>query len=235
MVHAVLEQLFDLPRSGRTPAAAVAMVGPQWASLLATQPELEEVVAGEPGGVDHWLDSARELLAGYFSLEDPSGLEPAEREHCVKTTLDSGLRLRGFVDRLDRAASGEVRVVDYKTGRAPGKAFEAKALFRMRFYALVVWRLSGRIPRLLQLMYLGDREVLRHVPGEADLRATERKIEALWTAIRRATATGDWRPRRSRLCDWCDHQALCPEFGGTPPPLPVPMPRQAESVSPAGD
>jgi putative RecB family exonuclease len=23
------------------------------------------------------------------------------------------------------------------------------------------------------------------------------------------------------LCDWCSHQALCPEFGGTPPPLPV--------------
>ena len=25
----------------------------------------------------------------------------------------------------------------------------------------------------------------------------------------------------NRLCDWCDHQALCPAFGGTPPPLPV--------------
>ena len=23
-----------------------------------------------------------------------------------------------------------------------------------------------------------------------------------------------------RLCDWCDFKALCPAFGGTPPPLP---------------
>ncbi|HEX7461407.1 MAG TPA: exodeoxyribonuclease V subunit beta, partial [Dermatophilaceae bacterium] len=87
-----------------------------------------------------------------------------------------------------------------------------------------------------QLMYLGDREVLRYVPDEADLRATERKIVALWAAIQRATQTGDWRPRRSRLCDWCDHQALCPEFGGTPPPLPVPVPmpvpRQTAEASP---
>ena len=30
----------------------------------------------------------------------------------------------------------------------------------MKFYALVLWRTTGTIPRLLQLMYLGDREVL---------------------------------------------------------------------------
>lgn len=46
-------------------------------------------------------------------------------------------------------------------------------------------------------------------------------MEALWQAIRRAMDTGEWRPRRGRLCDWCDHRELCPEFGGTPPPLPV--------------
>ena len=50
---------------------------------------------------------------------------------------------------------------------------------------------------------------------------TERKVRALWAAIERALATGDWRPRPSRLCDWCDHRALCPSFGGTPPPLPA--------------
>ena len=238
VVHAVLERLFDLPRPERTLAAAVDLVEPQWLTLLGSQPELAELVAGEPGGVGNWLDSARELLAGYFHLEDPSRVEPAEREHYVETTLSTGLRLRGYIDRLDETSSGDVRVVDYKTGRAPAEAFEVKALFQMRFYALVVWRLSGRVPRLLQLMYLGDREVLRYVPDEADLRSTERKIVALWAAIQRATQTGDWRPRRSRLCDWCDHQALCPEFGGTPPPLPVPVPmpvpvpRQTAEASP---
>ena len=36
----------------------------------------------------------------------------------------------------------------------------------------------------------------------------------------KATESGDWRPNRSKLCDWCSFQSLCPEFGGTPPPLP---------------
>ena len=76
------------------------------------------------------------------------------------------------------------------------------------------------VPDVLQLIYLGSGEVLRFVPEERDLLAVERKVNALWAAIARATETGDWRPRRSALCDWCSHQDLCPEFGGTPPPLP---------------
>jgi putative RecB family exonuclease len=94
-------------------------------------------------------------------------------------------------------------------------------MFQMRFYALVLWRLHGRVPSQLQLLYLGSGEVLRYEPDEADLLATERKLAAIWSAISRATEKGDWRPSPSRLCDWCDHQSLCPAFGGTPPPLPV--------------
>jgi putative RecB family exonuclease len=136
--------------------------------------------------------------------------------------LASGLRLRGYIDRLDVAPSGEIRIVDYKTGTAPRADFEARALFQMRFYALVLWRTQGTVPRLLQLMYLGNGEIVRYAPDEADLLATERKIEALWRAIERAMEAGDWRPRPGKLCDWCAHQSLCPSFGGTPPPLPSP-------------
>jgi putative RecB family exonuclease len=222
VVHAVLERLFDLPAAERTPETAAALLRPQWQRLLADEPELAELFPGDDGTAESaWLASATELLRGYFTLEDPRRLEPAEREWRVETVLDSGLRLRGYVDRLDAAPSGDLRVVDYKTGTAPGTDFEERALFQMKFYALVLWRTSGRVPRELRLLYLGDRMMLRYAPEEAELRAFSRKLEALWQAIERATRTGDWRPRPSRLCDWCDHQLLCPAFGGTPPPLPV--------------
>ncbi len=220
MVHAVLERLFDLPAIERVPARAHEMIAPEWERLLEAEPELAALF-DDDAGRDEWLTSAAELLDSYFALEDPTVLEPAERELFVECDLDSGLRLRGYVDRLDEAPGGALRVVDYKTGRAPREGFEAKAMFQMRFYALVLWRLRGEVPRLLQLLYLGSGEVLRYEPDEADLRATERKVLALWDAIARATERGDWRPSPSRLCDWCDHQALCPAFGGTPPELPV--------------
>ena len=163
--------------------------------------------------------TATSLVERWFGLEDPTDLEPAERELYLECDLD-GLLLRGYVDRLDVAPNGMIRVVDYKTGRSPSVLFEGKALFQMKFYALVLWRLRGVVPSMLQLVYLGNAEIVRYQPDEADLRATERKLKALWQAIVRAAETGDWRPNKSRLCDWCAHRDICPAWGGTPPPIP---------------
>ena len=244
VVHSVLERLFDLPALERTPERAAQLLGPAWDDLRETEPELAEMFAagegsaagdagdaGDTASADDnlaaWLEQCQSLLRRYFTLEDPRRLEPAEREVYVETLLESGLQLRGYIDRLDVAPTGEVRIVDYKTGKAPGEHFEAKALFQMKFYALVLWRTRGVVPRMLQLVYLGSGEVLRYHPEERELRATERKVEALWAAIRRASETGEWRPNRSALCGWCDHQAICPAWGGTPPPLPTHDPAAA--------
>ncbi|CAG7656904.1 RecB family exonuclease [Actinacidiphila bryophytorum] len=223
VVHAVLERLFDAPAAERTASRARDLVPGEWQRLLAARPELSVLFdAADPGALAGWLDSARALVDRWFTLEDPTRLEPAERELYVETVLESGLTLRGYVDRLDVApATGDLRVVDYKTGKAPRPEYADEPMFQMSFYALVLWRLRGVVPRRLQLVYLGSGDVLTYDPSEADLLRTERKLLALWEAIRAATESGDWRPRRTPLCGWCDHQAVCPEFGGTPPPYPL--------------
>ena len=222
VVHKVLEDLFDLPAGERTPQRAEAMLAPAWDALVELEPALAEMFAADAGAeAAEWLASCREVLERYFTLEDPRRLEPAERELYVETLLDSKLLLRGFVDRIDVAPDGAIRVVDYKTGRSPGEMFEAKALFQMKFYALVLWRTRGLVPAMLQLVYLGNGEILRYVPDDRDLLATERKVEAIWRAIRTADEDGDWRPSPGRRCDWCAFKAICPAWGGTPPPLPV--------------
>src|SRR5205823_6091399 len=103
---------------------------------------------------------------------------------------------------------------------APREIGEAKALFQMKFYALVLYRLRGVVPRQLLLMYLTDRQSLVYSPDEAELVRFERTLDAVWQAILRAGRTGEFRPNPSRLCDYCDHKARCPAFGGTPPPYP---------------
>jgi putative RecB family exonuclease len=233
-VHAVLERLFDEPAARRTPQTAQAMLAPQWERLITEEPEFAELFDDDEQR-SAWLAEARGMLDRYFTLEDPTRLEPRHREHAVEAVLESGLLLRGYIDRLDVAAGGEIRIVDYKTGSAPKEEYEARALFQMKFYAVVLWLTQQRVPKLLQLMYLGNGEIVRYAPDESDLRATVRKIDALWLAIERARSTGDWRPRPSKLCAWCAHQAICPAFGGTPPPLPrlAEVPPQAEALAPA--
>ncbi|MGW7253307.1 RecB family exonuclease [Streptomyces sp. NPDC054834] len=230
LVHAVLERLFDAPATERTAPRAKSLIPGQWDRLRETRPEVVELFADDPEGerLARWLGEAERLVERWFTLEDPTRLEPAERELFVEAELESGLRLRGIIDRVDVAATGEVRIVDYKTGKAPRPAYAEGALFQMKFYALVVWRLKNVIPRRLQLVYLGSGDVLTYDPVLADLERVERKLLALWEAIQEATQTGEWRPRPTKLCGWCDHQAHCPEFGGTPPPYPLPV-RAAES------
>jgi putative RecB family exonuclease len=215
LVHAVLERLFDLPAQRRTPDAAAQLVRPSWESLLAEQPDLANLAVD-----DAFLGGATELLDGYFAVEDPSRLEPAERETLIEAVLDDNLLIRGYVDRLDVSPAGDMRVVDYKTGGAPREAFEARALFQLKFYALVLWRTRGVVPRVLRLVYLKDREVCDYTPDAVELERFEKTIVALWKAIERAAIAREFQPKPSKLCGWCSHQALCPAFGGTPPPYP---------------
>lgn len=231
LVHSVLERLYGLPPAQRTVAGALELLGPAWADLR-EEPEVAELFAtsqaegaesdvNAPASLEAWLASAGKLVERYFTLEDPTRIQPEGLEQLVEVTLPDGLLLRGYVDRLDVARNGALRVVDYKTGSMPREAFENKALFQMKFYALVLWRTRGVVAAQLKLIYLGDGDALTYAPDEQELVRFERTLLAIWSAIERAVSTGDFRPNRSRLCGWCDHQALCPEFGGTPPPFPT--------------
>ncbi|HEY2700790.1 MAG TPA: PD-(D/E)XK nuclease family protein, partial [Pseudonocardiaceae bacterium] len=215
------ERLFGLPAGERDPEHAKGLLPGAWAELQEERPELTVLFEGaEETEVADWLASARALLDGYFTLEDPRRFDAESCELRVETELPSGLLLRGFIDRLDVAPTGEIRVVDYKTGAAPREFAEAKALFQMKFYALAVFRLRGVVPKQLRLMYLADQQSLIYTPDEDELLRFERTLDAVWDAILRAGKTGEFRPNPSRLCDWCDHKALCPAYGGTPPPYP---------------
>ncbi len=220
LVHAVLEALFDLPAHGREPEAAKALVEPQWRRLVEADPALATVAEGEEA-FTAFLESTRGLVDSYFRLEDPRRLSPAERECLVSTEVDDGrLLLRGYIDRLDVAPDGAIRVVDYKTGGAPREAFEARALFQLKFYALVLWRTRGIVPAVLRLVYLRDGEICDFTPSPDELARFERTLVALWAAISRARERKVFVATPGRLCGWCSYQHLCPEFGGTTPPYP---------------
>ena len=221
IVHAALEELYGLPAPERLPDTAIALIVPAWDRVVAAEPELATSVP--PEDRDALLDEARALLSGYYRLEDPTRFDPQSCEQRVEVELEDGTLLRGFVDRIDVAATGELRVVDYKTGKAPPEAralAEFKAMFQMKFYAVALLRSRGVLATRLRLLYLADGQILDYSPDLDELTRFEKTLTAIWRAIQSAGATGDFRPNPSRLCDWCAHQAHCPAFGGTPPPYP---------------
>lgn len=234
LVHAVLERLFDAPASERTVETAHALIAPEWARMQ----EADHALAGlhaAPQEERAWLADAASRVATYFGLENPQRLEPESREELVEFQLPDGPLLRGVIDRVDVAADGSIRVVDYKSGKTPAAQYGQAAKFQMRFYALLVERLRGRAPAVLQLLYLKDGGTVVLRPTATDIDLVEHEIRDLWRDIEDAARRGAFAPRRSALCGWCSFQALCPEFGGTPPTLTPEMASKALGVVSPGN
>ena len=229
LVHRALELLFDLASTERTEVTAIQLMEQAFVEMSAAEPESGALLRADLG-ID-LLASAADVasavirpalpfLTGYFALENPQWLEPYARECKVNVDIADGFTIRGFIDRVDRAPSGDIRIVDYKSGRAPSPRFQDKAMFQMNFYALAWWRMTGVIPKRLQLMYLSSSSVLHYEPTAENLLTTEKQILSIRSAISEAAQVGVFTPTTSKLCDWCSYRALCPAWGGTTPPLP---------------
>ncbi|OFL92676.1 RecB family exonuclease [Corynebacterium sp. HMSC055D05] len=232
LVHAVLEEMFTWPREERTYPAAVKRLKPTWEQM-----RIDDPTCAEPVEDDYQLlVDARTLLRGYFTMENPLGFDAHAQEMPVDFTLPNGVPVRGFIDRVDIAQTGEVRVVDYKTGKKPLPRYSQDAQFQMRFYALVYWRLFGVVPTQLKLMYLKVMDSMILTPSREELEYFERDLAELWWKIEADGKSGSFRPQQSKLCGWCAFQSLCPAFGGTPPEYPGwPGSRAEEEPAPETD
>ena len=220
LVHAALELLFCLPAPERTVPAALTALD-QAMDTLRDDPDFTELgldAAAEAA----FLDDAERLVRRYFTLEDPTTITPIGLELKLEARVGD-LRLRGIIDRLELDADGGLVVTDYKTGRVPQQNHEQGKLGGVHFYALLCERLFGQRPAKVQLLYLSEPLAIITVPTEQSIRGLERKVTAIWSAVERACTAEDFRPKPSRLCDWCAFQAYCPAFGGNPDDAKAPL------------
>ena len=213
LVHAALERLHLLPAAERTPEAGQACLDEAAAELRSDPDYLGLDLSTEQAATFH--AEAADLVRNYFQLEDPTRIQAIGLELKVEAEID-GIRLRGIIDRLELDADGELIVTDYKTGSAPSTQHERKRLSGVHIYSLLCEQLLGRRPRSVQLLYLKAPLAITTVPTDRSTRGTRRTLGAVWQAVERACEREDFRPHRSRLCDWCAFQAYCPSFGGDP-------------------
>ena len=213
LVHRALQLLLERPPEERTrPVAEECLV--QARADLAADPEFVGLGLDAEAEAQFAADAST-LLDRYFQLEDPRRVNPVGLELELEVQVGS-LTLRGIIDRLERDADGGLIVTDYKTGGTPPVFAEQQRLGGVHFYAYLCEQVYGERPSRVQLLYLAEPVAIVAYPSEQSIRGLQQRTAAIWQAVERACEREDFRPRTSRLCDWCAFQAYCPAFGGDP-------------------
>ncbi|RLE15354.1 MAG: recombinase RecB [Actinobacteria bacterium] len=216
-VHLALERLFEQPAENRSPERLYDLFREAWTELKPVEyPELFDSIDDERS----WGVETLNMLATYFSMEDPTSFEPLALEMDLLVDVEH-MKIRGILDRMEEVketdADGKERtalvITDYKTGKAPGQQYANKAFFALKIYALLIRISRGVTPARIRLLYLnGPTEYTMDI-NDAQLDAMAKQLAALWGAIEKAILTDTWPAKTSALCNWCDFKdTICPAF-----------------------
>jgi RecB family exonuclease len=213
-VHNALANWWRLPRPERTVAAAGELLERGW---------IDEGFASAEHSALH-RDKARQMVERYVSGLDPAH-EPAgiERTVAVKT---GKIAVSGRIDRLDDRrgpdGTGQLVVVDYKTGKHLLTVDDARGSLALALYALAAERVLRRPCRRVELHHLPTGRVFawEHTAAALDRqlrRAEDIAAECAGADLQYRSGQADGRldevfpPRPGPGCGWCDYRAHCPE------------------------
>ena len=211
--HLALQRLFDDAVEDRTPERLYDLFRKAWTEIRSY--EEFEGLFDDPEQERAWGIESLELLANYFSIENPTEFDPVERELGMSEDLD-GIVIRGILDRMDRNEAGDLIIVDYKTGRAPPERYALSAFFALKIYAWLIRQQTGETPVELRLLYLNGPTLYSLPIDDRHLDAMDGQLRALWTAINNAIASDRFPTRTGRLCDWCSFKDMCPAWQEIP-------------------
>jgi putative RecB family exonuclease len=211
-VHEVLERLYIAAGKGNLPSLDQVLRRFRILFDEAFDPERVKIVRDDTGIDDYRNNGERSLRSFYrrhypFDADETLGLE----ERVSFGLDDSGnYRMQGFVDRIARARDGAIEIQDYKTGRWVPDQKQLDEDRQLALYQIGVTEKYGDDSPVRLVWYYTFRDQVRtstRTPEQLDeLRENTRGL------IDRIRTTTAFEPTKSRLCDWCEFQEVCPLF-----------------------
>ena len=157
--------------------------------------------------IGRWVGEVRSRVQGLWQIEDPTAAEVWYRELKIEQVVD-GVPVLGYVDRVDRGASGIPVVVDYKTGKPPSRK-DAHG-DQLRIYCLAVANKTGLLPHRALAYYTAHGVAHEVNVSRQALNKTVAGFRQTWSDMQASSAAAAWPARPSALCGWCPLALVCP-------------------------
>lgn len=214
-VHEILEYLFKRPAEERTLETAKAVAKDRWDNgVNKYSKQTWEQQARKAGVTDfnQFKWTSWHMVEGYFKMEDPTVINPIGLERWVDGPIIRDIRVRGIIDRLIEE-DGKLIIQDYKTGKTPkDKRWEEDRIFPLMIYADLLEAETKQEVGRMELLYVGSSTLITYEPTADNREAMYAKVTNTWDELVGACETGDFPPKKSKLCDWCDFQDECPAW-----------------------
>ncbi len=208
-VHQCFEHFFELPAAKRTREAMKAIAREQYDLFITHEryaTEFAENVGTEEADHKLFRQKAWISIMSLWEFENPESVKVVHNEYEFLLDVD-GIKVKGFIDRLEEK-NGKVEIVDYKTGKAPMRRYQADKLEQLYLYGAAVLEDFGEMPSKGKLYFLGSEIVSTPLnKGRVDL--IRRNITATAVKINKAKIDG-FEPTVGPLCAWCAYVDKCP-------------------------
>ena len=106
----------------------------------------------------------------YFAIEDPTRVDVLRAEQELAVEI-AGVPFFGIVDLTEQVSDG-IRVVDYKTGKAPSSRFVEDKLSQVWLYAAALAEQEVEVSEV-RLMYLTSGSIDRPIDSQAVSQAVQ--------------------------------------------------------------
>lgn len=153
----------------------------------------------------HALALARESFPKLVHRTLASGVSPVAVERDFTLMLGPH-RVRGRIDRVDRAPEGGFALVDYKTGSAPKNGANEDGRFVLRLYLAGAREAWGVEPTRATLEYVLENDFRTEHPDASEIALAIDEARRTLDDI----AAERFEPRPSWACRSCDFRLLCP-------------------------